>query len=168
MPVADVDAFVPKDSPVDKVAAANTTSVYTGVRTFPMLPDHLSFDATSLLADVDRLAIVFETEIATDGTILNGTSYPALVRNHAKLDYPSVSVWLDGGEAPKGLQNKPELQSQVKAQDELAKALGEARKRDGALDVDTEETRPVMDEQGHVVGSPRTSRIAQVASSKSS
>lgn len=149
--IADVDAFVAKGSPVDAIAAANTTSVYTGVRTFPMLPDHLSFDATSLIADADRLAIVFETEIGSDGTVLSGTSYPALVRNHAKLDYPSVSVWLDGGALPRALEDKPTLQAQVKAQDALAKTLGEARKRDGALDVDTEETRAVM-ENGEVVG----------------
>lgn len=147
--IADVDAFVPDGSPIDRFAHANTTSVYTGVRTFPMLPDRLSFDATSLLAERARLAIVFETIIGSDGSIGAHKNYRALVHNHAKLDYPSVSAWLDGGPIANGLQNKADLQSQVRMQDELANVLREARRRDGALDVDTEQTRPVV-ENGEV------------------
>ena len=142
--IADVDAFVPEGSPIDRFASANTTSVYTGVRTFPMLPDRLSFDATSLLAERPRLAVVFETVIGKDGSIGAHKSYRALVRNHAKLDYPAVSAWLDGGPIAKGLENRPDLQSQVRQQDELAHVLREARRRLGALDVETDQTRPVM------------------------
>ncbi|MGA8489415.1 MAG: RNB domain-containing ribonuclease, partial [Terriglobales bacterium] len=56
--IADVDAFVPKHSPIDEHAAKETTSVYTGVRIFPMLPEELSTGATSLLEDADKLSIV--------------------------------------------------------------------------------------------------------------
>ncbi|HEX4446968.1 MAG TPA: RNB domain-containing ribonuclease [Polyangiaceae bacterium] len=150
--IADVDALVPKNSPIDRFAAANTTSVYTGVRTFPMLPERLSFDITSLLEGQPRFAMVYETVIGKDGSIGPVTVSRARVRNGAKLDYPSVSAWLDGtGPMPRGLASRPELQSQVRAQDELARSLAQARKLAGAIDVDTEETRPVM-ENGIVTG----------------
>jgi exoribonuclease-2 len=150
--IADVDALVPRHSPLDRFAGANTTSVYTGVRTFPMLPERLSFDVTSLLEGQPRLAIVFETLIGRDGSIGPVTISRALVKNGAKLDYPSVSAWLDGtGPMPHALAARPELQSQVRGQDELARSLAHARKLAGAIDVDTQETRPVVD-NGVVTG----------------
>ncbi len=94
--------------------------------------------------------MVVETELAPDGTIVKSQTYPALVENHAKLDYPSVSAWLDGkGPLPPGLADK-NLQEQVHQQDRLSQALAAARKKAGALDVDTEQQRPVV-EDGHVV-----------------
>lgn len=153
--IADVGVFVPPTAPIDRFAGNNTTSVYTGVRTFPMLPERLSFDLTSLLADGRaRPAMVIETFIAADGTIGDGAKvYPALVVNRAKLDYPSVSAWLDGkGPIPAALAAEPTLRAQVEAQDKLAKTLAAARRRDGALDVDTAEVRPKLDEHGKVIG----------------
>jgi exoribonuclease-2 len=145
--IADVDAYVAKGSAIDRFARANTTSVYTGVRTFPMLPERLSFDVTSLVEGKARLAVVYETEIARDGTIGEVKTSRALVQNRAKLDYPSVTAWLEGsGPVPEGLADDPLLQAQVRGQDDLARLLGDGRKRAGAIDVDTEETRPVMED----------------------
>jgi exoribonuclease II len=153
--IADVDHFARPGSAIDRFAGGNTTSVYTGVRTFPMLPERLSFDLTSLLQARRRPAVVIETLIADDGSIVAGQSkiYPALVENRAKLDYPSVSAWLDGhAAAPPPIANEAELRAQVELHDRLARALGEARRRDGALDLDTGEVRPTVDEKGHVTG----------------
>ena len=83
--IADVDAYVPKDSPVDQHARINTTSVYMGIMTYPMLPEKLSFDISSLLPNVDRLAIVTELIVDQNGTVVSSDFYRALVRNHAKL-----------------------------------------------------------------------------------
>src|SRR5581483_8938362 len=108
--IADVDHFVRAGSAIDRAAGTNTTSVYTGVRTFPMLPERLSFDLSSLLQARRRPALVIETLIAADGSIVAKESkmYPALVENRAKLDYPSVSAWLDGhAPAPAPLANEP-------------------------------------------------------------
>jgi exoribonuclease-2 len=147
--IADVDALVPAGSPIDRFAGANTTSVYTGVRTFPMLPERLSFDVTSLLEGRLRLAVVFETVIGRDAVVGPVKVSRALVRNRAKLDYPSVSAWLEGkGPAPRALEAAG-LEEQLRGQDALARLLAEARKRAGAIDVDTEETRPVV-ENGEV------------------
>ncbi|MGZ3443893.1 MAG: ribonuclease catalytic domain-containing protein, partial [Polyangia bacterium] len=151
--IADVDHFVAPGSAVDQYAGNNTTSVYTGVRTFPMLPERLSFHLSSLLANEVRAAIVIETMVHADGSISDALTYPALVENKAKLDYPSVSAWLDGHAPPPGvLAADAILRAQVQLHDQLAKTLADRRRKDGAIDVDTGEVRPVMDATGHVTG----------------
>src|SRR5437867_8915440 len=94
--IADVDVDVPAGSAIDGHAASQTTSVYTGVRTFPMLPELLSTDLTSLNEGEDRLAIVTEFLVAADGSISSSRVYRALVRNRAQLTYSAVGSWLDG------------------------------------------------------------------------
>ena len=149
--IADVEHCVPFGRAIDLFAGSNTTSVYTGARTFPMLPERFSFDLTSLLAGQLRLAVVVETLIAPDGSVLSGAVYPAATLNKAKLDYPSVSEWLDGkAPAPAGLAGNPELQDQIRLQDALAKTLAASRKRLGALDIDTKEVQVVTDARGMV------------------
>jgi exoribonuclease-2 len=151
--IADVDHFVPRKSEVDGFAGHNTTSVYTGVKTFPMLPQTLSEGASSLLPDGDRLAMIMETRIHPDGTLGDTKVYPAHVRNYAKLVYPQIAAWLDGEAPPPApLDKNPTLRAQVQAQDALAQTLAAARRRAGALDVDTAETRAVLDASGRVVG----------------
>src|ERR1051325_3016683 len=67
--IADVDSLVQRDTPVDQHAAHNTTSVYTGAQIFPMLPERLSTDLTSLAEDGDRNAIVIEYLVSPEGTV---------------------------------------------------------------------------------------------------
>ena len=135
--IADVDAFVPKNSETDIYAGQNTTSVYTGVRTFPMLPRELSEDSTSLLEGKDRLAIVTDFTVDAIGVVkLNGI-YRALVHNHAKLDYDSAGEFLDGkSELPAKIAG---LAEQVRLQDEAADRLRAVRVRAGALEFGTVE-----------------------------
>ena len=94
--IADVDAMVPCDSAVDRHAQANTTSVYTPAEIFPMLPERLSTDLTSLVEGVDRSAVVVEMTVSNDGAIRGSDIYLGTVRNRAKLAYPSVGAWLEG------------------------------------------------------------------------
>src|SRR5713226_7313696 len=94
--IADVDADVSIDSPIDRHAAEQTTSVYTGIRTFPMLPEQLSTDLTSLNEAADRLAVVVDMVVASDGSISSTSIYRALVRNQAQLTYNAVGSWLEG------------------------------------------------------------------------
>jgi exoribonuclease-2 len=149
--IADVEHCVPFGGANDLFAGHNTTSVYTGVRTFPMLPERYSFDLTSLLAGQRRLTVVVETLISPDGQVRSGAVYSAVTLNKAKLDYPSVSAWLDGkAPPPPGLADNLALQRQVQLQDRLAKTLGASRKRLGALDIDTKEVQVVTDAQGAV------------------
>ena len=99
--IADVDAFVPIHSPIDEHAAKETTTVYTGIRNFPMLPEELSTGASSLLENGDKLAVVIEFVAGADGSVNSSSVYRAVVRNQAQLAYGAVGAWLEArGEAP--------------------------------------------------------------------
>lgn len=150
--IADVDAFVPKGSPIDGHAARETTSVYAGVRMFPMLPEALSTSATSLLQGAEKLAVVVEFEVGPDGEIGSTAHYRALVRNQAQLTYDAVGAWLEGrGAAPAALDSSAALQEQVRIQDLAAQSLRLARCRHGALNIEGIGTRPVV-VNGQVTG----------------
>ena len=143
--VADVDALVGIDTPLDLHARHNTTSVYTAARIFPMLPERLSTDLTSLNPGEDRLALIADMLIGADGRIGRSELYLAMVRNHAKLAYPSVTAWLEErSQAPQALSD-PELQRQVRLQDEVAEALRAQRHLHGALTLETLRTHAVFD-----------------------
>ena len=150
--IADVDSFVKKDSALDEHARHNTTSVYTGVTIFPMLPEELSTDKTSLLNDQDRLAIVIEFEVVRDGTTTETEVYPALIHNHAKLDYESVGRWLDdNGPIPPAIPQVRGLEEQIRLQSSVANRLAEVRRRQGALQLNTIQTSFITDEKGNLV-----------------
>lgn len=143
--IADVDALVGKGSAVDVHARQNTTSVYTPAQIFPMLPEKLSTDLTSLNPEVDRLAMVAEMVIATSGELTTATVYRALVHNHAKLAYNSVAAWLDEeGPMPERIANVPGLDEQLRLQERIARQLQHLRYQQGALNLETIEARPVF------------------------
>jgi len=143
--VADVDARVAKATAIDSHARTETTSVYTGVHVFPMLPTDLSEGITSLNEDQDRAALAIEFCIDKSGAASDGRAYRALVRNRAQLAYNSVGAWLEGrGAAPAKVAANAELAAQLKLQDEAARRMEGSRFQHGALDLETIETRPVM------------------------
>jgi VacB/RNase II family 3'-5' exoribonuclease len=142
--IADVDAFVRRGSAIDDHAARATTTVYTGVRNFPMLPEALSTRATSLLESQDNLSVVIEFVVALDGAVRSSDVYRAVVRNTAQLTYDGVAAWIDGGPAPRKVAASSALQSQLHLQDAAAQLLRQARYRHGALNIETIETRPVV------------------------
>ena len=148
--IADVDACAPKGSALDRFAAANTTSVYTGITVFPMLPERLSTDLSSLNLDEDRLAVVIELVVTAEGAVRSTDVFRARVRNRARLDYEAVGAWLEGGAPPPEIMREPGLADQVRLQDQAMSALRAQRRREGMLDFETIEPRPIM-EQGRVV-----------------
>ncbi|MGJ5814805.1 RNB domain-containing ribonuclease [Paludibaculum fermentans] len=143
--IADVDSAVSVDSPIDRHAAAQTTSVYTGIKTFPMLPEELSTDLTSLNEAEDRLAVVVEMVVAGDGSIASSAVYRALVRNHVQLTYNAVGPWLEGAAAaPSRVTAAAGLDAQLKLQDEAAQLLAGERRRLGAMSIDRIEVEAVL------------------------
>jgi exoribonuclease-2 len=150
--IADVDSYVVNHSATDECAAHNGTSVYTGIITFPMLPDRLSYGITSLLQDRDRMAVIIELLVKPDGSFTPAEVYRALVRNKAKLVYETVGAWLEGtGAMPPGIQGIPGLEAQVRLQNEAAQLLRKYRRSQGALEFDTLEAE-VEVENGEVKG----------------
>jgi VacB/RNase II family 3'-5' exoribonuclease len=141
-----VDAIVKKDSALDGHAQHNTTSVYTPAEIFPMLPEKLSTDLTSLGEGEQRLAIVIEMVVEKDGGLLNSNIYRALVKNRAKLAYNSVAAWLEGERpAPERIMAVPGLDEQLRIQDRAAQRFKRRRHQLGALSLETIEPRAVFE-----------------------
>jgi exoribonuclease-2 len=132
--IADVDSLVPKGSAIDAHAEANATSVYTGVTVYPMLPEQLSTGLTSLNENAERLVLVIEVELASDGAVRRHDVYRALATNHAKLAYESVGPWLEGhGPEPEKLVPDDALEAQLWLQDRAASLLKRVREEAVAL-----------------------------------
>ncbi len=143
--VADVDALVKKGSALDGHAAHNTTSVYTPAVIFPMLPEMLSTNLTSLNEDQDRMAVVADMVFDADASLVESALYRAQVHNRAKLAYRSVAAWLDGtGPAPQRVQDTAGLEENLRLQDRIAQKLAEVRHKNGALSLETIEARAVF------------------------
>jgi exoribonuclease-2 len=144
--VADVDALVKAQSGIDQHASHNTTSVYTVARVFPMLPEKLSTNLTSLNFDTERCAVVVEMIIGEDGAMQQSDVYCATVLNHAKLAYGSVGDWIEGsGPVPSEITKVEGLAENIKLQDKVAQKMKALRYEHGALDLETIEARPVFE-----------------------
>jgi exoribonuclease-2 len=148
--IADVDALVGKGTPIDLRAFANSTSLYTGIDVYPMLPERLSTDLTSLGEGDDRLAVAIETTVNAAGDVVSFDVFRAFVRNGAKLAYDDVGAWLDGGAAPAKAAANQVLMRQLELQHEASKRLKAERERNGALELDTIEATPVA-KDGRIV-----------------
>ncbi|HEX6178618.1 MAG TPA: ribonuclease catalytic domain-containing protein, partial [Thermoanaerobaculia bacterium] len=156
--VADVDVLVKKDSAIDRRARQNTTSVYTAARIFPMLPERLSTDLTSLNEHEERYAVVAEMNVHEDGSMADGDVYRARVYNHAKLAYNRVAAWLDGkDDEPEKVPRVKGLAETLRIQDRIADRMREHRHENGALDLETIEPKAVI-RDGRVVELRRDQR----------
>ncbi len=144
--VADVDSLVKNGSAIDAHARHNTTSVYTAAEIFPMLPEQLSTDLTSLNFDEERQSIVVEMVINSDGTLQDSDIYRARVINHAKLAYHSVAAWLTGdGPEPEAILAVKGLDENLRLQDSTAQKMKDLRHTHGALSLETIEAKPIFD-----------------------
>jgi VacB/RNase II family 3'-5' exoribonuclease len=144
--IADVDALVKQRSAIDDHARANTTSVYTAAQIFPMLPERLSTDLTSLGEGVDRRAIIIEFVVRPDSVVTDSDVYRATVRNRAKLAYNGVAAWLDGASAaPARVLAVEGMDEQLRVQDRVAHLLRRLRFEKGALTLETLEARAVFE-----------------------
>jgi len=146
--IADVDAYVPKGSVPDMHARKSTTSVYTGIETYPMLPDRLSKGLSSLFPDQDRLAMVIEFAVLPNGQVRPGQIYPAVVRNKAKLVYEEIGAWLEGtGPMPQAIAGSKILEAQLRLQNAASLRLGKYRVGQGALELESLEARAVIENE---------------------
>ena len=144
--VADVDALVKAGTPIDEHARVNTTSVYTAARIFPMLPEKLSTNLTSLADGQDRSAVVIEMVFDASGTLTRSDVFRAKVHNRAKLAYNSVAAWLDGkGPMPQPIAAVPGMEQQIRIQDGVARILKRVRSERGALTLETIEARAIFE-----------------------
>lgn len=154
--IADVDALVAQHSAIDAHAQANTTSVYTAAQIFPMLPERLSTDLSSLAFDAVRLAIVVDATVNAEGATHDFSIYRAKVRNRAKLAYEDVSAWLEGNApTPAAIVSVPGLDQNLRVQDAVARVMRRNRRERGALSLQTLEAQVLF--SGDVVADVRAS-----------
>lgn len=148
--IADVDAAIDKGTPIDVHAEQNTVTVYTESEIFPMIPEELSTDITSLNEGVDRLAVVADMIVKENGDVPQSTFYRAIVHNHAKLSYDDVGDWFDNdGPIPDEIRGKDKLIEQLRIQRKAAERLHKYRQAKGALEFESIESQAVV-ENGQV------------------
>jgi len=144
--IADVDALVTEQSNIDRFASQNTASIYTVAQLFPMLPEKLSTDLTSLRLGEDRSAVVIEMVVGNDGAVQQSEIYCATVFNHAKLQYESLGDWLEeNGPIPTEIRKVEGLAENIQLQDRIAQKMKELRYEHGALEFESIESRPVFE-----------------------
>jgi VacB/RNase II family 3'-5' exoribonuclease len=144
--VADVERLVKDGSAIDDHARHNTTSVYTAAKVFPMLPEELSTDLTSLNLNEERQSIVVEMVVGADGSLEDSDVYRARVCNRAKLAYNSVAAWLEGtGTVPEAIAAVDGLPENLRVQDRAARKIKNLRHVHGALSLETIEARPIFE-----------------------
>ncbi len=144
--IADVDSVITDGSAIDRHARNNTTSVYTAAEIFPMLPEKVSTDITSLNFNQERLSIAVEIVVGADGSLEDSQIHRAWVKNHAKLAYNSVAAWLEKkGEIPEAIAAVPGLDENLQLQDRVAQRMKKLRHLHGALSLETIEAKPVFD-----------------------
>ena len=142
--IADVDTLVRRNTRIDSFAGHNAMSVYTGAVTFPMLPEIFSADATSLVQEKSRVALITDFTVIEGGDVKLNDVYAALVQNHGRLNYEEVGMWLEGkGPPPPAVALQPRLGEQLSMQQEAAQKLQSFRKKSGALSFETVEATPV-------------------------
>jgi len=162
--IADVESLVRHGSAIDEHARHNTTSIYTAAEIFPMLPEQLSTNLTSLNLDQDRLAVVVEVDVDVDGRVLESALYKARVRNHAGLAYNAVAAWLEGdGSAREAFSSVPGLEENLRMQDRAAQSMRALRHVHGALTLETIQAKPVFaGEQIRGLEAQATNRAKQI------
>lgn len=144
--IADVDSLIKEGSAINEHARHNTTSVYTSAEIFPMLPEKISTDLTSLNFNEDRVSVVVEMLVGDDGSLVDSNIHRAWVHNYAKLAYNSVAAWLDGNEkVPAAISAVPGLDENLRLQDKAAQNMKKLRHVHGALSLETIEAKPVFD-----------------------
>jgi VacB/RNase II family 3'-5' exoribonuclease len=144
--IADVDSLIKEGSAINEHARHNTTSVYTAADVFPMLPEKISTDLTSLNFNEDRISIVIEMEVDADGSLLDSRIFRARVCNRAKLAYNNIAAWLEGnGIVPQAVSSVSGLAENLRLQDKAAQSMKKLRHVHGALSLETIEAKPVFD-----------------------
>ena len=147
--IADVSHYVRPGSPLDAEAQSRTTSVYFPRRVIPMLPEKLSNGLCSINPEVDRLVLVADMVVDTAGEVIAYQFYPAVMHSAARLTYNEVWGIL-GGDDVAAIERRSALLPRLHELYALYQALEAARKKRGAIEFDTPETKMLCDAQGRI------------------
>ena len=141
--IADVSHYVEVDTALDKEAQERGTSVYFPERVIPMLPEILSNGLCSLNPAVDRLCMVCDMQLDKKGKVISYDFFEGVMRSHCRFTYTKVAEIIENVKSD--LRNEyKDFVPQVLEMHSLFKVLLKRRKKRGAIDFDTTETRIVF------------------------
>lgn len=147
--IADVAAFVPAGSMLDRDARDRGTSVYFPGRVLPMFPEKLSNDLCSLRPGVDRLVQTVVMDIDSKGRIRKARFDDGVIRSAARLTYSQVAGLLDEGE----IDEIPDaVVPMLEVANELRRVLERRRIARGATDFDLPRPTILLDVEGAMTG----------------
>ncbi len=147
--IADVSHYVKSDAALDMDARSRGNSVYFPRRVIPMLPEKLSNGLCSLNPQVERLCMACDMTVTTSGRIEDYRFYPAVMFSHARLTYTEVAAALYDKEVAAREKLAP-LLPHLENLDALYRVLAKSRKKRGAIDFETAETRMLFDDHGKI------------------
>ncbi|MDP2904131.1 MAG: ribonuclease R [Methylovulum sp.] len=141
--IADVSHYVQVNSALDKEAKNRSTSVYFPENVIPMLPEILSNGLCSLNPQVDRLCMVCELLIDSEGKVTRARFFDAVMCSHARLTYTEAAKILVEGSQDLAEKYKA-LMPHLRELYALYKVMRVSREQRGAMDFDTQETRIIF------------------------
>ncbi len=147
--IADVSNYVETGSAIDVDAYDRATSVYFPRRVIPMLPEKLSNGLCSLNPEVERLCMVCDMLVTSDGEVSAYQFYPAVMWSHARFTYTEVAAILANTKGPEASRRKDRVSDLINLHD-VYRALLKSRNRRGAVDFETTETQIVCDDSGRI------------------
>ena len=147
--IADVSHYVETGSAIDVDAYDRATSVYFPRRVIPMLPEKLSNGLCSLNPEVERLCMVCDMFVTTEGEVDAYQFYPAVMWSHARFTYTEVAAILGNTRGPEASKRR-DLVPQLLDLHGVYQALLKSRHKRGAVDFETTETQIVCDENGRI------------------
>ncbi len=144
--IADVSAFVPEGSALDRDAALRGNSVYFPRRVLPMLPEVLSNGVCSLQEGQPRWVKSAFLDFDRQGNVLGARFANGVIRSARRLTYTQAQAILDGdaGDHP------ARVVADLREMERLSRAIEVRRRAQGMLHLDLPEVDLVLSPDGRV------------------
>ncbi len=146
--IADVSHYVRGNSNLDKEALKRGTSIYYADKVVPMLPKELSNGICSLNPDENRLTLSVFVKLDNDGEIISYRFCKSVIRSRVKGVYSEINSILDSAETPEIVEKYSVVRNEIFIMNELADILIAKKKRRHAPEIETTESKLVIDEKG--------------------
>lgn len=149
--IADVSHYVRAGSALDREAFRRGTSIYYADQVVPMLPKELSNGICSLNPGEDRLTFSALMTLSADGELLDFDFKKSVIRSRVKGVYSEINRLLDGDRDPQLLEKYGSILGSLPQMAELAKLRTKHREQRGVPDIDSAESKLILDETGRCV-----------------
>ncbi len=152
--IADVSQYVLPNTQLDSEAQSRGTSIYLAEDVVPMLPELLSNDICSLKSEKDRLALVCDMTVSSDGIVTDYEFKDAVVNSRVSLSYDAVEEKMHGNELSQAVS------SNLECLFEVHRCFQRARTERGTLEVDLPESVLNISDSGELESIGKTKRVA--------